>query len=448
MSDSVDRSSRCEEKTPSRKSEHPRLRRTPGKIHERHVYQRPMVTPRGLTYYDFFAGAGLVRLALEPPWKCVWANDNDPKKADVYASNFGRREFLLEDIAAVSGDVLPPQTNLAWASFPCQDISLAGWRRGMVAPRSGTFWAFWRVMRELQKAGNRPPAAVIENVPGLLHAGNFAALAEALAGLDMQFGAVMVDALWFLPQSRPRVFVVAVDSRLDCGEFVVDGPGNEPWFPKSILAARASLSEEVSTLWRWWKLDRPAKTPARINSIIEDDPADVEWHSQEETRRLLKMMTPRNMDKVQEALSQRSRTVGFLYRRMRDGVQRAEARFDGVAGCLRTPQGGSSRQTVILVEDGQVRTRLLSPREAARLMGVPDSFQLPSRYNDAYRAVGDGVAVPAVRWLSDSLLVPLANARGGRRGKARERQFLPEHRLAALQHKTEALAEQWGRLVS
>src|SRR5262249_28652351 len=96
------------------------------------------------------------------------------------------------------------------------------------------------------------------------------------------------------------------------------------------------------------------------------------------------------------------------YRRMRNGNQRAEVRFDGVSGCLRTPSGGSSRQTVVVVDKGRIRTRLLSPREAARLMGVDDTFWLPKRYNDAYKAMGDGVAVPVVRWLSQQLLVPIA----------------------------------------
>ena len=92
-------------------------------------------------------------------------------------------------------------------------------------------------------------------------------------------------------------------------------------------------------------------------------------------------------------------------------VQRAEVRFDGISGCLRTPVGGSSRQTVIVVEKGRVRTRLLSPREAARLMGVPDSYPLPSAYNDAYHVFGDGVAVPAVSWLESHLLCPLTVGR-------------------------------------
>lgn len=91
-------------------------------------------------------------------------------------------------------------------------------------------------------------------------------------------------------------------------------------------------------------------------------------------------------------------------------TQRAEVRFDESSGCLRTPAGGSSRQTVLLVEGGRVRSRLLSPREAARLMGVPEDYPLPSNYNEAYHLFGDGLVVPVVSWLEQHLLRPLARA--------------------------------------
>jgi hypothetical protein len=119
-------------------------------------------------------------------------------------------------------------------------------------------------------------------------------------------------------------------------------------------------------------------------------------------------MNEKNRKKVRDEQRIGDRHIGFVYKRMRDGTQRAEVRFDGVSGCLRTTQGGSSRQTVIVVEGGAIRSRLLSPREAARLMGAPDTFKLPSRYNQAYKAMGDAVAVPVVSWLSRHLLEPLA----------------------------------------
>ena len=83
-------------------------------------------------------------------------------------------------------------------------------------------------------------------------------------------------------------------------------------------------------------------------------------------------------------------------------------RFDGRAGCLRTSGGGSSRQFLLVIDAGQVRSRHMSAREAARLMGLPDSYRLPSATTAALHLVGDGVAVPVVQWLSDHLLRPLA----------------------------------------
>ena len=96
------------------------------------------------------------------------------------------------------------------------------------------------------------------------------------------------------------------------------------------------------------------------------------------------------------------------YRRTRNGKQVLELRFDNVAGCLRTPEGGSSRQVVVIHdEQGMLNTRLLTVRETARLMGVPDSYKIPGSYNDGYKAMGDAVAVPVVKWLARHLLDPL-----------------------------------------
>jgi DNA (cytosine-5)-methyltransferase 1 len=127
------------------------------------------------------------------------------------------------------------------------------------------------------------------------------------------------------------------------------------------------------------------------------------------------MMSDANRRKVSATQLEGRRVVGAVYRRTRPdekGIkqQRAEVRFDGLAGCLRTPGGGSSRQTVIVVEGANIRSRLLSSREAARLMGLPDTYKMPRRYNEAYHLAGDGVCVSVVRFLASVLLEPLADA--------------------------------------
>lgn len=157
-------------------------------------------------------------------------------------------------------------------------------------------------------------------------------------------------------------------------------------------------------------MPEPVEPLITLDDIVESDPQGVKWHTKAETEKLLSMMTPLNHQKVLSAQKNGQLQVGTIYKRTRDGIQRAEVRFDGVAGCLRTPSGGSSRQTIMVVDGPRIRTRLISPREAARLMGLPDSYILPSRYNDAYHLVGDGVVVPVVAHINQSILLPVIKA--------------------------------------
>lgn len=397
-------------------------------------------------FYEFFAGAGLARSGLEPYWTCAWANDISAKKALVYRHNFGDEDLVVGDVASVDPHSLPPGVDLAWASFPCQDLSLAGWRRGMQARRSGAFWAFWRLMADLHERGQRPRIIVIENVVGLLSGDHLTGLCDALAALDLTFGALVIDAKHFVPQSRPRVFIVAVDPGIPVAPFVDDAPpSGSLWAPVGLRKAHDVLPEHLRKLWRWWRLPAPQAHDTTFTEVYESLPDDdPRWHSLAETQRLLDMMTETNREKVRVAMQARERVVvGTLYRRIREGVQRAEVRFDGIAGCLRTPSGGSSRQTVLMVEaDGRVRSRLLTSREAARLMGAPDTFWLPPNYNDAYLAMGDGVVAPVVSWLSEHLLAPIAAIEQDDDG-VRDDRHLTGHRERA-----EALAAQWEQVRS
>lgn len=393
-------------------------------------------------FLEFFAGAGIVRQGLLPTWRCVWANDIDPSKERIYTANFGKNEFRCGDVANVKAKALPV-ADMAWASFPCQDLSLAGWQRGMSAGRSGTFWAFWRLMRDLYDAGQRPPIIVIENVTGLLYGDNFTGLCEALLALDMNFGAMVLDARWFLPQSRPRVFIVALDRRVNC-EYLTEELPFGPHIQKALVTAWRKLPESVKDRWIWWRFEPPIGRRIKpVETFIDLDPQGVEWNTETETKRLLGMMSDLNRAKVREVADSEKLRVGFLYKRMREGKQRAEVRFDGIAGCLRTPGGGSSRQTILLVEGKKIRSRLLSPREAARLMGLPEEFKLPGTYNEAYRAMGDGVARSVVTALDQQVLTPLVRAvNASRHASHPEREDHSKFRTS-----TESRAAKWAAAV-
>ena len=370
-------------------------------------------------FYDFFAGGGMAQAGLGDGWRCLYANDIDENKSRCYARNWGRGHLHVGDVHDVEVTTVPGQADLAWASFPCQDLSLAGNGRGLSGARSGTFWPFWRLMEALRRDGRPPRVVVLENVCGALtsHGGrDFGAIVDAVVGAGYLVGAMVVDAIHFVPQSRKRLFIVGVQDAVNLPDHLVStfGPDHDLWHPPAITRAYRGLSAEHRGKWTWWNMPPPTHARRALGDLIDDDPAGVRWHTPEETARLLQMMTPLNRRKVDVAQSVGRRTVGTIYKRTRpDGggarIQRAEVRFD-VAGCLRTPTGGSSRQTIIVANGDSVRTRLLAPGEAARLMGLPDDYWLPDNYNAAYHVAGDGLVVPVVRHLAEHVIEPLVEA--------------------------------------
>lgn len=388
------------------------------------------------TFYEFFAGGGMARAGLGEGWACLFANDFDAKKAESYRRNWGGDALHVGDVAKITTDQLPGRADLVWASFPCQDLSLAGAGAGLKGERSGTFWPFWELMKRLRAEGRAPATIVLENVCGALtsHGGkDFESICAALAGEGYRFGALVIDAVLFLPQSRPRLFIVAVrEDVLVRTSLATTAPywaeakpmkqgrrrgasrgtkQGSPFFTRALISAVDRLPDPINANWLWWRLPQPLPRNTILAEMIEDAPKGVCWHDAAKTQRLLGMMSDVNLAKVEEAKRAGRRMVGTLYRRTRyengDKVQRAEARFDDIAGCLRTPAGGSSRQFVIVVEKGCVRSRLISARETARLMGLPDEYALPDRYNEAYHLTGDGVVVPAVRHIVRHLIEPL-----------------------------------------
>ncbi|MDE0508421.1 MAG: DNA cytosine methyltransferase [Gammaproteobacteria bacterium] len=367
------------------------------------------------SYYEFFSGAGMARAGLGVGWRCLFANDIDAKKAATYARNWGAEHLLCGDINHVTADQLPGFADLAWASFPCQDLSLAGNGAGLDGERSGTFWAFWRLMQDLADESRAPSAIVLENVCGTLtsHGGrDFKAICRALRDGGYRYGPLVVDAAHFLPQSRPRLLIVAIGKDMIVPDGLARQVPDDTFHPRSIRIAANQLPVSLQEHWIWWNLPTPQARTIGFSDLFEEEPEDVDWHTPAETKRLLDMMSEVNRAKVREAQAKGHRVIGTLYKRTRrdkngQKAQRAEVRFDNVAGCLRTPAGGSSRQLVIVVEKDKVRSRLISSRETARLMGLPDEYVLPRNYNEAYHLTGDGVVVPVVRFLANEIIEPV-----------------------------------------
>jgi DNA (cytosine-5)-methyltransferase 1 len=362
-----------------------------------------------LTFYEFFAGGGMARLGLGAGWSCAFANDFHAMKAAAYRANFADDGHFHEgDVWKLSPADVPGRADLAWASSPCQDLSLAGARAGLAGGRSSAFFGFWRLMQALAAEGRAPRAIAIENVVGLFtsHGGrDFEAVCASLAAAGYRFGALEVDASLYLPQSRPRCVILATT------EPVPRQPVGATSASRLVAEARERLPAPLQARWIDWRLPAPPRRNLDLAAILEPDDA-VAWRSEAETEALVALMDDLHRRRLAQALAAGERRVGAAFRRMRGAAQRTEARFDGLAGCLRTPGGGSSRQFLLVAEAGQVRSRLIAPREAARLMGLPDSYRLPRSANAALHLAGDGVAVPVVRHLAEAILEPLLSGAG------------------------------------
>lgn len=303
---------------------------------------------------------------------------------------------------------------------------MAGAGAGLEGERSGTFYPFWNVVEGLIRDRRAPRMVAVENVCGALtsHGGkDFETICRTFAEGGYRYGALVINAELFVPQSRPRLFVVGVHQEVEIPAELLSPEPIDPFHTRALRRAVRALPEAVTGSMVWWNLPTPERRTETFADLIEDDPESVDWHTQLETRRLLDMMSPVNAAKVAAARRAGRRMVGGVYRRTRPDasgakVQRAEVRFDDIAGCLRTPAGGSSRQIILVVDGHRIRSRLISSRETARLMGLPDAYALPRKYNEAYHLTGDGVAVPVVRHLARHIFEPVISVAASENVKA------------------------------
>ena len=343
------------------------------------------------TFHEFFAGSGLVSYGLSSDFRASWANDISERKQNVYVANLGNTVFHLGDVSQVDGSSLP-DAQLSWASFPCQDLSLAGKTGGIHSKRSGLVWEWLRVLDEI---GERAPRVVcLENVGGLVSSRGgegYRKVHAALVSRGYKVGAVLVNASLFVPQSRPRVFVMATKGAIP-KNLVADAPN---WLHN---AAICSLGKDLPG-FVWWAAKKPTSYGVSLADVVEPD---IPFDKNE----LVRLIPESHIRKFYDS----GLTYATAYRRTRAGKQVLEVRCDGIAGCLRTPAGGSSRQYLLHRGVSGIDIRLLTIREVARLMGAPDSWKLPGSYNDGYYAMGDAVAVPVVSWLGDTFLRMLVEA--------------------------------------
>ena len=363
-----------------------------------------------LAVAEFFAGIGLMGAGLEPSgFEVVYANDIDEAKQAIFAANFDESIFDLGDVRDVKG-VDVPDIDLATASFPCTDLSLAGERRGMERRdgvrrhrESSMFWEFARVLREMGR--RRPRATLLENVPGFATSRGGSDLRAVLAELnDLGYACdvFVLDARWFLPQSRLRMFIVGMRETQGSPAKWVTTRIRPDWLCRNVMRRRG-----LSLVSR--DLPSPPTSKRTLSSIAQRlGPANDAWWSNAEVRDVRRSMSSLQLRRLRSLESSPRRTWTSAYRRMRDGLATWELRPDAISGCLRSYKGGSSRQAIVEAGGGQnTKMRWMTPRECARLMGVPQLNLAGATPAEAYYGLGDAVCVPVIRWIGDAYLRPL-----------------------------------------
>lgn len=312
---------------------------------------------------------GLVRAGLKRNgFETVFANDVDQSKAALYRENWGGDEFVLGDVRDLQGKDIP-EVDVATASFPCVDLSLAGYRAGLDGTRSGVVYEFLRILHEMAKT---PSCVVLENVPGFVTVNkgkDFRAVVNALESLHYNVLHVAVDAQSFVPQSRMRVFLLGYRDLKPPP--IPDPPDHEG--------------------------------VTRLSDIVRDD---LEWWGARRLSRFLGSLSDLQAARVDAYQRQCDVTCHGAYRRTRRGAAVWEVRADEIAGALRTTAGGSGRQAVLRAGRGDFAARWMDVAEYAALQGADGVTWESVSPRQAMYAFGDAVCVPVIEWLADNCILP------------------------------------------
>ena len=388
---------------------------------------RETTTPLSKTFAEFFAGIGLVQRGLQPTgWRCSYANDIEPKKYRMYTDEFGdTHEYHVEDIWNTDAVLsrISDTPFLATASFPCVDLSLAGNWKGFEGERSSSYFGFLKILNRLDT--RRPKVVMLENVTGFLTANkgkDFYRAVTSLADLGYSIDTLLLDAKWFVPQSRPRLFVFGFHESCILPRITTTPEQltlNEHWHNNSInesVLRPRNICETIkniklSTQWVKLPLSSPTQSTYKLADVIDLD-SRQNWWDEEKTLKHYEMMETPSRTRVDQLITQKATQVGTAFRRTRRGKTRTEVRFD-LAGCLRTPKGGSAKQIIIAIIHGQLKMRWMSSREYARLQGA-GNFVINVTENQALYGFGDAVCVPAIEWIDKHILTPTFEANQNR----------------------------------
>lgn len=327
----------------------------------------PQQQPR-FRFIDLFAGIGGFRLGFQAVGgACVFSSEFDRHAQETYKKNYG--EYPFGDITLVDPTHIP-EHDVLLAGFPCQPFSHAGLKEGIADTRGTLFHNIAEILH-----AKKPRYAVLENVRGLISHERGRTLQIILRRLydmgyrsnipqDIVYGAdikgiqthakkmVLRSVEFGVPQNRQRIFIV---------------------------------------LWKEGEIDRfeypvATKQTVKVGDILEEHPnpaltiSDRLWAGHQRRKR-----------------ENRKAGKGFGY-----GMVTPQSPYTNTISARYYKDGSE-----VLVDQSHIdkglNPRKLSPREAARLQGFPESFEVSVSNTQAYKQFGNSVTVPVVRAVAEKI---------------------------------------------
>lgn len=298
-------------------------------------------------FIDLFAGIGGIRMPFDKMGgHCVFSSEWDKFAQQTYEANFGEKP--AGDITKIDPKEIPAH-DLIMAGFPCQPFSNAGLKRGFEDTRGTLFFNIASIIKE-----HKPKVVFLENVKAFKSHNKgrtFETIKATLEELGYQVFAQVLNARDFgLPQNRQRIYIIAL---------------NKDYFPNIDFEFPDSLNQ-----------------PTSVGEILEKKVHDKYTLS----------------DKLWEGHKRRkaehiNKGNGFGY-----SLFNASSPYTSTISARYYKDGSE-----ILIEQENKNPRKITPREAARLQGFPDSFKIEVSDVQAYKQFGNSVAVPVIAAVAEKL---------------------------------------------
>lgn len=322
------------------------------------------------TFADLFAGIGGIRLGFEAAGgKCVFTSEWNKYSQHTYRTNFNDDHEIFGDITEVTKPKKQlPDFDVLVAGFPCQPFSIAGVSKknalgmahGFACETQGTL--FFDVARII--GAKKPAAFLLENVKNLVShdKGNtFRVIKDVLENqLHYKMHYKVIDGQHFVPQHRERIIIVGFRESVGFDWNALRLPDKEKQNLGMILHPERGME--------------PPEDPYTIGKKAKVNPKYT--------------LTPHLWTYLKNyAAKHRAAGNGFGF-----GLVGKEK----VARTLSARYYKDGSEILIDQGDGNIPRRL-TPRECARLMGFPDSFQIPVSDTQAYKQFGNSVVVPVMK---------------------------------------------------